>query len=141
MDRTTTPPRSIVTSNATLSLLEPGVIEQRFHPGSQFSPASSVANKAALDELCSHHGPCALILICPQGMQVNGPMMNNDNYRDQRHKQNIRALAMAVDSQVLYMACKLYFMYHPQAFETQVFEEERDALAWLRGVLARQGAA
>jgi hypothetical protein len=72
---------------------------------------------------------------------VNGPMMNNDNYRDQRHKQNIRALAMAVDSQVLYMACKLYFMYHPQAFETQVFEEERDALAWLRGVLARQGAA
>jgi hypothetical protein len=132
----TTALRTIHTSTATLVLLEPGLIEQRYHQNAQFSLAGIQENIASIATLCGHHGPCGLLLIIPSGVAVQPGLMNTDLYRDQRNTGYIRALAVVVDDPELYTASKLYFLYHQQPFETMVFEEEHDARRWLRVQLA-----
>ena len=134
-------PRAITTPLAKLTFLEPGIIEQRYLDNAQFSPEGLLQNLAAMETLCDHHGKCCLLSIFPAGMQVKADLMNNDHYRDQRNKGQIRALAVVTDSMEMHAASKLYFMYHQQPFETRVFEEEVDALRWLQSQLEEKGAA
>lgn len=130
----------LTTSTATLTLVEPGIIEQRYHDDAQFSPEGLQENIAAMEALCDHHGPCGILSIFPAGMEIHPGLMNNDVYREQRTKGHMKALAVVTDSQELYTASKLYFMYHQQPFATAVFEEEFDARRWLRQQLKAEGA-
>ncbi len=134
-------PRSLTTSLAKLTFLEPGIIEQRYLDNVQFSPEGLLENLAAMEALCDHHGKCCILSVFPAGMQVKADLMNNDHYRDQRSKGQIRALAVVTDSLEMHAASKLYFIYHQQPFETRVFEEEVDALRWLRAQMEEKGAA
>jgi SpoIIAA-like len=136
-----TKPRSITTSLATLTLVEPGIIEQRYLDNVQFSAEGLLENLAAMETLCDHHGRCCILSIFPAGLQVKAELMNNDHYRAQRNRGHIRALAVVTDSMEMHAASKLYFMYHQQPFETRVFEEEVDALRWLRAQMEEKGAA
>jgi hypothetical protein len=131
-------PVTIVTSNARLTLLEPGIIEQRYLADAQFTTEGLQENIAAMETLCDHHGQCCILSIFPSGMQVQPELMNSDIYRDQREKGHMRALALVVDSPEMYTASKLYFLYHQQPFETKVFEEEHDARKWLRDLLTAE---
>jgi hypothetical protein len=135
----TTSRKSISTALATLTVLEPGIIEQRYHVDAQFTPEGLVEIIAAMEVLCMDHGRCCILSIFPAGMQVQPELMNTDVYREQRDKGHMRALAVVVDSVELYTASKLYFLYHQQPFETKVFEEERDARQWLREQLNVNG--
>lgn len=134
-------PTSIATRTADISLVRPGLIEQRYRQDAQFTMEVVHENIAAIDELCAHHGPCAMLTVFSPGMAINPALMNDDHYRDLRRKGTIRALAVVTDSQALHMASKLYFMYHPQAFATRIFEEEGDAMRWLREQMEAKGAA
>jgi len=131
-----TEPTSVTTALATLTVLEPGIIEQRYHADAQFTPEGLVEIIAAMEVLCAHHGRCCILSIFPAGMQVQPELMNNDVYREQRNKGHMRALAVVVDGPEMYTASKLYFLYHQQPFETKVFEEEFEARKWLRELLA-----
>jgi hypothetical protein len=135
-EQMTTTLRTTTTSTATLTVLEPGLIEQRYHVGAQFSREGLEENRLAVTAICEQHGPCVILGIFPAGMQVQPELMNNDVYRDQRNKGHMWALAVVVDSPEMYTASKLYFLYHQQPFETRVFEEEHDARRWLRDQLA-----
>jgi hypothetical protein len=126
------PPKHITTATATLTLVERGIIEQRYHDTAQFSPEAMVENIAAMEELCGPHGPCGILSIFPAGMAIHPGLMNSDVYREQRTKGHMKALAVVTDSEELHTASKLYFLYHQQPFATRVFEEEHDARAWLR---------
>jgi hypothetical protein len=126
------PPKHSTTTTATLSLLEPGIIEQRYHDTAQFSQEALVENIEAMEALCGHHGPCGILSIFPAGMAIHPGLMNTDVYREQRTKGHMKALAVVTDSAELYTASKLYFLYHQQPFATKVFEDEHDALKWLR---------
>lgn len=131
----------ITTSTATHTLVEPGIIEQRYHATAQFSPEAVLENIAAMEALCGHHGPCGVLSIFPAGMAVHADLMNSDVYREQRTKGHMKALAVVTDSAEMHTASKLYFIYHQQPFPTGVFEEEHDALLWLRQQLKAVGGA
>jgi hypothetical protein len=134
-------PKHLTTSTATHVLVEPGIIEQRYHDTAQFSPDALAENLAAMEVLCGHHGPCGILSIFPAGMAIHPGLMNTDVYRDQRTKGHMKALAVVTDSAELYTASKLYFLYHQQPFATKVFEEEHDALKWLRQQVRPAGGA
>lgn len=138
-EQMTTTLRTTTTSTATLTVLEPGLIEQRYHVGAQFSTEGLEENRMAMEALCEHHGPCGILSIFPSGIRVQPELMNTDVYREQRGKGHMRALGVVVDSPEMYAASKLYFLYHQQPFETKVFEEERDARQWLRELLNVNG--
>jgi hypothetical protein len=78
-----------------------------------------------------------LLTIFPKGIQVNHDLMNKDLFRAYRDKPYVRAIAVVTDSPAMHMASKVYFTYHPQSFQTRVFEEEREARQWLNDLLAQ----
>lgn len=123
------------TSTAQITLVRPGWIEQRFMDHAQFSPEALWENLGAIAAF-SAYGPSVLLNIFPAGMVVSLPLMNENHFREQHPKENIRALAVVTDSAEMHTASKLYFIYHQQPFETAVFEDERDARAWLRERMA-----
>ena len=136
----TTPPTPITRTTATaeITLVRPGWIEQYYLPGTQFSQDMLVENQDAIAAL-SAYGPCVLLSVFDAGMKVMPPLMNRDHFREHRPQGNIRALAVVTDGEAMHTAAKLYFMYHLQPFETQVFEDEHDARAGLRERLRAHG--
>lgn len=123
-------PTTRSTSTAEITLVRPGWIEQRYRDDAQFSSEALWENLGVI-AVFTAHGPCALLNIFPAGMVVSLPLMNDDHFREQRPKENIRALAVVTDSEEMRTASRLYFMYHQQPFDTGVFDDERDARAWL----------
>lgn len=138
MSRTTTA-ESVETATATLTWTAPCILVLRYRDDAQFSPEDVQENMAVIAEMCGRKGPCCLLNIFPAGMKVQPPMMNNDYYRDQRDQQGIKAMAVVTDSMEMYTASKLYIMYHPQPFDARVFEEEREALEWLKSLCGPPG--
>lgn len=124
---------SAETATATLTYVAPCILVLRYRDDAQFSPEEVMENMNAIKQMCDRMGPCCLLNIFPAGMMVQPPMMNDDYYRDQRDRQRIKAMAVVTDSMEMYTASKLYFVYHPQPFDALVFEEEHEALEWLKG--------
>lgn len=118
------------TATAEITRVRPGMIEQHFFADAQFTLDTVRANQAVIDEL-GGDGFYVLLSVFPAGVRVNLELMNMDHYRHQRSSNALRALAVVTDSEELHTASKLYFLYHQQAFPTQVFEDEHDARAWL----------
>ncbi len=118
------------TATAEIMRVRRGLIEQHFFADTQFSLDAIEANHAVINEL-SGEEPYVLLSVFPAGLRANPELMNMDHYRDHRSSNALRALAVVTDSQELHTASKLYFLYHQQAFPTQVFEDEFDARAWL----------
>lgn len=126
---------TIETATAFITLSGPGFIEQRYKPIAQLTFADIHENSDARARL-SPDEPCALLVLVPKEMVPNAPLTNEDHFRSTRAKSHIVALAVVTDSSMMTTVSKLYFMYHPQAFETKVFEEEYDARKWLQRKLA-----
>ena len=124
-------PPTIETATAFVTLTEPWLIEQRYKPITSITFANVHENSDARAQLCPEH-PCALLVVVPKEIVPDPSMSNEDHFRSARAKAHILALAVVTDSSMMTTVSKLYFMYHPQAFETKVFEEEYDARKWLR---------
>ena len=131
--------RTLETSLATLTLVEPRFIEQRYKPTARFDLKGLEENQRAREELCGGV-LCAVMVVIPAEMPVHPPSVNMDHFRAERVKRNILALAVVTDSAIMHTTTKLYFMYFQQAFHVKVFEEERDARRWLREHLAAEPA-
>lgn len=127
-------PTTIETATAFVSLTEPWLIEQRYKPTALLTFANIHENADARARL-SPDQACALMVVIPKEMFPDPPLSNEDHFRSARAKAHILALAVVTDSSMMTAVSKLYFMYHPQAFETKVFEEEHDARKWLRSKL------
>lgn len=124
-------PVQVSTKGAMFTLLGPGILQQRFLPV-DLAPEDLDEMTRAREHMFQMHGPCGLMLVVPAEITLRTDLMGTDHYRDQREKRHILALAVVADGEVLHAACRVYFIYHPQPFPAEVFEEDHDALRWLR---------
>lgn len=127
-------PLTIETATAFVSLTEPRLIEQRYKAVAVLTFENIHENSDARARL-SPEQACAVMVVVPKEMIPDRPLSNEDHFRSTRAKAHILALAVVTDSSMMTAVSKLYFMYHPQAFETKVFEDENDARKWLRNKL------
>jgi hypothetical protein len=118
------------TKGAAFALLSPGILQQRFLPA-DLAPEDLEEMARMRERLFQTHGPCGLMLILPADVALRPDLMGTDHYRGQREKRQILALAIVADGEMLHAACRVYFIYHPQPFPAEVFEEDHDALRWL----------
>lgn len=126
---------TIETSTATLVLVAPGFIEQRYNPTTRFSPNNLAESRKARAKLCAGR-PCALMIVVPAEVPIEPPLSNVDHFRTESTERSIIALALVTESAMMSSVSKFYFMYFPQAFETRVFSTEEEARTWLLGKLA-----
>ncbi len=121
----------VLTRTVTFTLIEPHILVQRY--GLVDSGPDDIAEVAATrDRILHEHAPCGLMIVVPDGLPLRSDLMGQDHYRALRERGDIRALAMVADNDELLTAMRLYLIYHQQPFPTAAFDEERDAMRWLR---------
>lgn len=130
MDHTTTD-----TPHCTFTLLAPRLLEQRFKPSARFLPDVMLEVGRARDRLCAQETH-ALMVVIPAEIPVEPAATNVDHFAGERTKRRIHALALVAEDAQMHSVSKFYFSWYPQVFPVQVFDEERDALEWLKGQLA-----
>ena len=129
MDSTTT-----VTPYCTFTLLAPRLLEQRFHPTTRFTPDVLREVARARDRLCARETH-ALLVVIPAEVPVEPSATNVDHFVRERTRRHIHALALVAEGAQMHSVSKFYFNWYPQVFPVEVFDEEDDALEWLRGQL------
>lgn len=118
----------------TTVLIEPRLIEQRYHPMTVPSPALFLEARKVRERL-TRKGACALLVILPPEMPVDPPSTNIDFFREESDQRSIVALAVVAETSMLNAATKFYFRYYAQSFEAKVFTEEEEAKKWLKSKL------
>src|SRR5436190_9499887 len=126
--------RTIRTSTATIALVEPGFIEQRYAPTARFTLNGLSETRSAREKLCAD-APCVVMIIVPVEVPIEPPLSNTDHFRGESANRSIIALAVVTESGMMCSVTKFYFMYFPQAFPVKVFDDEDAARAWLRELL------
>lgn len=132
--------RTIETSTATLTLVEPGFIEQRYSSTARFSLKSLDETRKARARICGNR-PCVVMVVVPAEVPIEASLANVDHFRKESSERSIIALAVVTDGAMISSVSKFYFMYFPQAFPVRIFEQEPDARVWLKQHLGTTGAS
>ncbi len=130
--------RSIETRIATITLVAPGFLEQRYHPGERIDLAGFAENKRARFALAEGR-PCVMLSIIPSDMDFDMNVTGVDHFGPERDQDSLRALAVVVHDSMAEMVTKLFFTYFPTVFRARVFGEEAEARRWLQQQLAEVG--
>jgi hypothetical protein len=128
-------PRSIDTRIATVTLVRPGFIEQRYRLGERIDLPGFAENKRARLELAGGK-PCVMLSIIPRDMDFDMEVTGVDHFGPERGQDTLRALAVVVHDSMAEMVAKLFFTYFSTVFRTRVFQEEVEARRWLQQQLA-----
>ncbi|MBL7953109.1 MAG: hypothetical protein JNM62_15475 [Flavobacteriales bacterium] len=123
-------PRSIETRIATMTLVAPGFIEQRYRYGARIDLPGFAENKLARLELAKGRS-CVMLSIIPKDMDFDVSVTGVDHFRPERDQDTLRALAVVVNDNMAEMVTKLFFSYFPTVFRTHVFDGEDEARVWL----------
>jgi len=132
--------RTLETSTASLTLVEPGFIEQRYRSSARFCVKSLAETRKAREKFCSER-PCVVMVVIPAEVPIESSLANVDHFRKESGERSILALAVVTDGAMLTSVSKFYFMYFPQSFPVKIFERESDARTWLRQHLGPTGAS
>jgi len=124
-------PRTIETRIATMSLVAPGFIEQRFRLGTRIDLAGFAENKKARFELADGV-TCVMLSVIPKDMDFDVSVTTVDHFGPERGMDTLQALAVVVQDNMSEMVTKLFFSYFPQVFRTKVMDNEDDARVWLQ---------
>ncbi len=132
------PPKPPASPNThiTFTLHEPGILIQRYGPDARFTVSLIKAATRERDRLCGREQHAMLVVI-HKSIPVNPDLTNTDHFRDQRGMQRITALAIHAADRTMRGVCKFYFKWFPQPFPVRVFDDEEEALAWLRSHVSR----
>ncbi|MBL8009933.1 MAG: hypothetical protein JNJ64_04950 [Flavobacteriales bacterium] len=128
-------PRSIETRIATITLVHPGFIEQRYKLGERIDLPGFAENKRARLELAQGM-PCVMLSIIPKDMDFDMEVTGVDHFGPERGQDTLRALAVVVHDSMAEMVTELFFTYFPTVFRTGVFNDETEARRWLQLQLA-----
>lgn len=128
--------RRVETPVAIIERVSERLLEQRFHPVLRFSLAAVEQDRTARWRLAGRE-PHALLIVLPAELPVHPLAMNDDHFRADSEARMLIALAVVAPTTSQNTATKFYFRYHVQAFETRIFEQEKDARSWLNEILAR----
>jgi len=122
--------RTIETRCASMSLVAPGFIEQRFSATATIDRAGFEENRIARQEL-GGESPYVMLSIIPEGIDFELAVTSTDHFKPERGKSHLVALAVVVSDGMGEAIAKLYFSYFPTDFPARVFHEERAAREWL----------
>lgn len=123
-------PRVIETRIATMSLVAPGFIEQRFRLGARIDLAGFAENKEARFKLADGV-TCVMLSVIPKDMDFDVSVTTVDHFAPERGMDTLQALAVVVQDNMSEMVTKLFFSYFPTVFRTRVFDGEHEARMWL----------
>jgi len=123
-------PRTIETRIATMSLVAPGFIEQRFRLGARIDLEGFKENKEARFALADGV-TCVMLSVIPKDMDFDVSITTVDHFGPERGTDTLQALAVVVEDNMSEMVAKLFFSYFPQVFRTKVVDNEDDARTWL----------
>lgn len=123
-------PRTIETRLATMTMVEPGYLEQRFRPNIRIDLAGFEENRKARFTLAGDE-PCVMLSVFPQEIDFDVQITSSDHFAPERGKETLIALAVVANDSMFEMVSRLYFAYFPQVFNTRVFSSEQDARNWL----------
>lgn len=124
-------PRTIETRLATMTMVEPGLLEQRFRPNVRIDLPGFQENKVARFEL-SGDQPCAMLSVFPYDIDFDVRITSSDHFAPERGRETLTALAVVAHDSMVEMVSRLYFSYFPQDFTIRIFNNEENALNWLR---------
>ncbi len=124
-------PRTIETRIATMSLVAPGFIEQRFRLGARIDLAGFKENKEARFTLADGV-TCVMLSVIPKDMDFDVNITTVDHFAPERGLDTLQALAVVVQDNMSEMVAKLFFSYFPQVFRTKVMDNEEEARVWLQ---------
>lgn len=121
---------TVLTRLATMSLVDPGFVEQRFHSGARLDLLGFAENKQVRLELTSS-APHVMLSVLPPNVDFDVQVTTMDHFGPERQLDTIKALAVVAQDHVSEMVTKLFFSYFPPGFPCRVFEQEDEARAWL----------
>jgi len=122
--------RTIDTRNATMALVAPGFIEQRFKPGVSLDRVGFEENRLVRHEL-GGYGPYVMLSFFPEGIDFDLAVTSKDHFEPERGHSGLIALALIASDAMGVTIGKLYFSYFPPHFPARVFKEEASAREWL----------
>ena len=124
-------PRTIETRLATMTMVEAGLLLQRFRENVRIDLPGFQENKEARFTL-SGDEPCAMLSVFPREIDFDVRITSSDHFAPERGKETLTALAVVAQDSMVEMVSRLYFSYFPQVFNARVFNNEQSALNWLR---------
>lgn len=131
MNATTT---LIETRLATMERVGPGLIVQRFRAGVKLDLVGFEENRVARHTL-AEDGPHAMLTVFPEGIDFDLAVTTRDHFKPEQDNLQLVALALVAHDTLAGSVVQLFFSYFPQVFTHALFENEAEALSWLRAQL------
>ncbi|MCC7501570.1 MAG: hypothetical protein IT229_03515 [Flavobacteriales bacterium] len=131
MNATTT---LIETRLATMERVAPGLIVQRFRSGVKLDREGFEENRVARHTLAEDR-PHAMLSVFPEGIDFDLAVTTHDHFKPEKEKLQLVALAVVAHDTLAGTVVQLFFSYFPQVFTHAIFENEAEALSWLRAQL------
>lgn len=128
------PIRTIETRLAQMTLVEPGLIEQRFRSGITLDREGLEENRRARQEL-SGGGPHVMMSVFPEDVDFQLSVISEDHFAPDKEPPGLKALALVTAGQFTTGLAAIVFKYFPPQFPASTMGSEEEARAWLRGYL------
>lgn len=119
----------IITSVATCTLVEEGIIVYEIHPNSDFTIEGLKEGRAANAELSGGHDYC--ILVTGGDFSTFGKDAREAQATEEYTK-NRFAMALVTSNSALELMAKLFLKINRPKGDTKIFSDDAKALAWLR---------
>ena len=116
---------------ARISIAEVGLVEVWIRPDVRIDVRGLLESMQARRTLVGD-GKGAIIFLATGDLDWEPAALQTDFFG--QDKENITALAVAVDSKVLTLVANMYFGLFPARFPTKVFNSEAEARTWLAGL-------
>jgi hypothetical protein len=129
----------VETDSATITLVSERCIEQCFRKDARFDIISMERARKAREQL-SDGRSYGLLVIIPEGTEVQPSSTNTDHFRSESVDRRILALAVVTNGAAMHAVSKFYFRYYPQSFEVGVFDDEQEAREWLNDRMSKFGS-
>ena len=122
--------RTIETKLATMSLVAPGYIEQRFRVGVAMDREGFEENRQ-VRHMLGGAAPYVMLSVIPEGVDFQLDVVTIDHFGMEPEGSGLSALAVVAGDNLLTSITHLFFKYFPPSFPARVFNNEAGAQAWL----------
>lgn len=131
-------PDPITTRLARISIVAPGLVEQRYHRDAKLDIAGFEENWRARYQLVGDT-PHVMLSVFPDRLDFDLSVATTDHFGRRRPEDRITALAVVAMDNVMELVAKLHFAYYPPSFALRIFNREDEARVWLQERLAELG--
>ena len=123
-------PHTIGTKLASMTLEAAGFVVQRFHEGAKLDLAGFEENRRVRQQL-GGAGPYKMLSILPEDIDFELSVLGTDHFGAAAEIAGLSALAVVANGQLIQGVSAIFFKYFPPQFPARIFNNEKDARAWL----------